>query len=193
MLKIIHGYRGTIFLINKPLEDVTRAEIAKYIAYVPQKPFIFSGTVKENIVYGCDGLVENTLVIEAAKNACIHEEIISKFGGYDGKITENGNNLSGGQRQRLAIARVMLQAPELIIFDEATSALDNINEAKIQQNIEKVFHHKTVISIAHRLTTLKSANRIYVFDHGKITQSGDFKSLSNEFGLFQDLLKQRIR
>ena len=113
------------------------------------------------------------------------------WAGFKGRISENGNNLSGGQRQRLALARVMLQTPDLIIFDEATSALDNTNEAIIQQNIERIFRHKTTITIAHRLTTLKNADRILVFDAGKIVQEGDFKSLSGTKGLFQDFLQQR--
>jgi ABC-type bacteriocin/lantibiotic exporter with double-glycine peptidase domain len=99
--------------------------------------------------------------------------------------------LSGGQRQRLALARVMLQSPQLIIFDEATSALDNTNEAIIPQNIEKIFKEKTIITMAHRLTTPKKADRILVFDAGKIVQEGDFKSLSAKKGLFQDFLQQR--
>jgi len=87
----------------------------------------------------------------------------------------------------------MLQNPQLIIFDEATSALDNTNEAIIQQNIERIFHQKTIITIAHRLTTLKNADRILVFDAGKIVQEGDFKSLSETKGLFQDFLQQKSK
>ena len=113
------------------------------------------------------------------------------MGGLNGKITENGNNLSGGQRQRLALARVMLQSPELIIFDEATSALDNINESIVQENIERIFKGKTILSIAHRLTTLKNADRILVFDAGKIVQEGSFTSLSESMGLFQNFLLQK--
>jgi len=121
------------------------------------------------------------------------DEIQESLGSFDGPVSENGNNLSGGQRQRLALARVMLQEPQLIIFDEATSALDNTNEAIIQENIERIFHHKTVITIAHRLTTLKNADRILVFDAGKIVQEGDFKHLSETKGLFQDFLQQRSK
>jgi len=132
-------------------------------------------------------------LFEAAKNACILDEIQESLGGFKGRISENGNNLSGGQRQRLALARVMLQSPDLIIFDEATSALDNTNEAIIQQNIERIFSHKTIITIAHRLTTLKNADRILVFDAGKIAQEGNFKALSGTKGLFQDFLQQRSK
>jgi ABC-type bacteriocin/lantibiotic exporter with double-glycine peptidase domain len=119
------------------------------------------------------------------------DEIQQSLGGMDGLVSENGNNLSGGQQQRLALARVMLQSPQLIIFDEATSALDNTNESIVQKNIERIFKQKTVITIAHRLTTLENANRILVFHEGKIAQQGDFKSLSETKGLFQDFLQQR--
>ena len=101
--------------------DYYRAEeLADKIAYVPQKPFVFSGTIKDNILYGCQQTVTNESLLEAAKNACILDEIQESLGGFEGSVSENGNNLSGGQRQRLALARVMLQSPQLIIFDEAT-------------------------------------------------------------------------
>lgn len=193
LLKLVHGYKGEAYLFDEKLEDISRETIAEKIAYVPQKPFIFSGTIKENILYGSTRKVSEDELIEAAKNARILGEIQAGLGGFSGKVSENGTNLSGGQRQRLALARVMLQSPELIIFDEATSALDNTNEAIIQQNIEKIFKGKTVISIAHRLTTLKNADRILVFDAGRIVQEGEFDTLSKTKGLFQDFLQQRSR
>jgi ATP-binding cassette subfamily B protein len=191
LLKLIHGYTGQVSLFGNQLKDISREELAEKIAYVPQKPFVFSGTIRDNILYGCQQKVTEAELLEAARNACILDEIRESLGGFKGRISENGNNLSGGQRQRLALARVMLQSPQLIIFDEATSALDNTNEAIIQQNIEKIFKDKTIITIAHRLTTLKNADRILVFDAGKIVQEGDFKSLSAKKGLFQDFLQQR--
>jgi ATP-binding cassette subfamily B protein len=191
LLKLVHEYTGEVNLFGKKLQNIPREEIAKKIAYVPQKPFIFSGTIKENILYGCTRKVSESELIEAAKNARILGEIQKGLGGFNGKVSENGNNLSGGQRQRLALARVMLQSPELIIFDEATSALDNTNEVIIQQNIERIFKGKTIISVAHRLTTLKNADRILVFDAGRIVQEGDFNSLSKAKGLFQNFLLQR--
>lgn len=191
LLKLTHGYEGKIMLLGADLEDISREEIAEKIAYVPQKPFIFSGTVKENILYGSKRAVSGDELVEAANNARIYDEINKNLGGFEGRVSENGTNLSGGQRQRLALARVMLQFPELIIFDEATSALDNTNEAIVQRNIERVFKDKTIISIAHRLTTLKNADRILVFDAGKIVQEGSFNSLSQAKGLFQDFLQQR--
>jgi|GEM_PF-3527707 len=115
---------------------------------------------------------------------------MDNLGGFEGLVSEIGNNLSGGQRQRIALARVMLKAPEFIIFDEATSALDNTYEAIIQQNIDRIFKNKTIITIVHRLTTLKNADRILVFDEGRIIQNGDFVTLAETEGLFQDFLLQ---
>lgn len=191
LLKLVHGFTGDVHLFNKNLLAISRQEIAEKTAYVAQKPFIFSGTIKDNIVYGCSQTVSEEDLIEAAQNACILDEIQENLGGFGGQVSENGNNLSGGQRQRLALARVMLQSPELIIFDEATSALDNTNEALIQENIERIFKNKTIITIAHRLSTLNNADRILVFDQGRIVQDGDYQQLAKTKGLFQDFLLQR--
>lgn len=130
-------------------------------------------------------------IVEAAKKANIYDEIVHSLGGFGGRVTENGSNLSGGQKQRLAIARLILKSPEFFIFDEATSALDNTNEIAIQRSIERLFENKTMIIIAHRLTTLKKSDRILVFDKGKIMQEGTFNQLANQKGLFQDFLRQR--
>lgn len=190
-LKLLHNYSGEIFLLSKSLDELSREDISEKIGYVSQKPFIFSGTIKENIMYGLKSTISEDLLENAAKKAQIYEEIINDLGGFNGKVTENGSNLSGGQRQRIAIARVMLKKPELIIFDEATSALDNTNEALIQQQIEKEFKGKTMITIAHRLTTLKNCDRILVLDNGNIVQQGTYEDLANKKGLFQDFLNQK--
>lgn len=192
LLRLVHGYSGTIEIFGKDLETLNREEIADRIAYVPQKTHIFSGSIRENIVYGCQREnITDEEVTRAAKLANLYEEIEHSLGGLSGKVTENGNNLSGGQKQRLAIARLILKSPELLIFDEATSALDNTNEIKIQRNIEELFKDKTMITIAHRLTTLKKTDRIFVFERGRIVQEGTFESLANQTGLFQDFLKQK--
>ncbi|MCR4306025.1 MAG: ATP-binding cassette domain-containing protein, partial [Candidatus Daviesbacteria bacterium] len=192
LLRLIHNYSGQVQLFGRNLKTITREKIADKIAYIPQKTYIFSGSIKDNIIYGCMRKnITKDEIITASKKANIYDEIIDSLGGFEGRVTENGNNLSGGQKQRLAIARLILKSPELFIFDEATSALDNTNEMMIQKNIEHLFKGKTVITIAHRLTTLKNCDRILVFDKGKIVQEGDFNELSNKKGLFQDFLRQR--
>ncbi|MEK6615298.1 MAG: ATP-binding cassette domain-containing protein, partial [Bacteroidota bacterium] len=192
LLRLVHNYSGKVYFFGRELSTIGRDEIADKIAYIPQKTHIFSGSIRENIIYGCfREKITDEEIIEAAKLANIYSEIETSLGGLSGKVSENGNNLSGGQKQRLAIARLILKSPEILIFDEATSALDNTNEAKIQKNIEKLFENKTIITIAHRLTTLKNSDRIFVFDKGKIVQEGKFDDLSNKSGAFQDFLKQK--
>jgi len=192
LLRLIHNYTGEIFVLGKNLKSVRRDKIANKIAYVPQKTYIFSGTIRENIVYGCSrGDISDEKIMEAAEKANLYREIVESLGGLSGKVTENGNNLSGGQKQRIAIARLILKSPDILIFDEATSALDNTNEIKIQRNIEQLFQDKTMITIAHRLTTLKRSDRILVFNRGEIVQEGTYDKLENSEGLFQDFLKQR--
>jgi ATP-binding cassette subfamily B protein len=164
--------------------------MAEKIAYIPQKTYIFSGTVKENIIYGIDRSVSDVEIIKALTKANIYDEVENVLGGLEGVISEGGNNLSGGQKQRLALARLILSSPEVLIFDEATSALDNTNENIIQKNIEEIFADKTIITIAHRLTTLKNADRILVFNKGEIVQEGEFSILSQEEGLFKEFVEQ---
>lgn len=193
LLKLVHNYSGQVLLFGRELGSISREEISEKIAYVPQITYIFSGTVEENIIYGCkrNNITRNEIIM-ASKEASIYDEIINSLGGFDGKVIENGKNLSGGQKQRLAIARLALRSPELFIFDEATSALDNTNETIIQKNMEKFFSNKTTITIAHRLTTLKNCDRILVFNKGGIVQEGTYSELSSKKGLFQDFLRQRI-
>jgi len=190
ILKLIHDYSGKIDFFGKNINTLSRAEIANKISYIPQKTYIFSGTIKENVIYGLQEQKSDNDIITALKKANIYDEVKNILGGLNGKVSENGNNLSGGQKQRLALARLILKSPKILIFDEATSALDNTNETIIQKNIESIFADKTIITIAHRLTTLKNTDRILVFDKGKIAQTGKFKELSERKGLFKDFLEQ---
>lgn len=193
ILKLLHGYSGEINFLNQNLNTLSREELAKRVSYIPQKTFIFSGTIKENVTYGIGEVKDDEEVINALKKANIYLEVENVLGGLNGKIAENGNNLSGGQKQRLALARLILKSPEILILDEATSALDNTNEVIIQENIENIFANKTIITIAHRLTTLKNTDRIIVFDKGQIVQEGSFLELSEKKGLFKDFLEQNAR
>lgn len=192
LLRLLHNYTGEIYLFGKNLNTLSREELAEKIAYVPQRPYLFSGTIRDNITYGSPRKnITDKEIVEAAKQASIYDEIMKVLGGLEGKVTENGNNISGGQKQRIAIARLILKSPDLFIFDEATSALDNTNEAVIQKNIETVFSDKTIVTIAHRLTTLKSCDRIVVFQKGRIVQEGTYSHLAQIPGLFQRFLNQK--
>jgi len=192
LLRLIHAYEGEVAIFGKDLRETSRGELADRVAYIPQKSYVFRGTIRENITYGCKRDARTEEVREAARRANILEEIEGSLGGLDGLVAENGNNLSGGQKQRLALARLMLGAPELLILDEATSALDNTNEAVVQKNLEETFSNATIITVAHRLTTLRNADRILVFREGSIIQEGTYKELSRKEGAFKEFLKQQL-
>lgn len=191
ILRLLHNYSGEILFLGKDLKNISRKEIADKVAYIPQNTYIFSGSIKDNVVYGISRKIKEAEIIKALKQANIYDEVKNKLGGLSGKVAEQGNNLSGGQKQRLALARLILKAPEVLIFDEATSALDNTNESIIQNNLKKIFSNKTIITIAHRLTTLKDSDRILVFDQGKIVQQGKYDGLASQDGLFKDFLEQK--
>ncbi|HMP80984.1 MAG TPA: ABC transporter ATP-binding protein, partial [Pirellulaceae bacterium] len=135
LMRLIHPTRGRLFLGGEPIKAISRDDIGQLIGYVSQTPFVFSGTIAENIAYGC-GDVSRDAIVEAARRANIHEDILQMPGQYEARVAERGGNLSGGQRQRLALARVFLKNPPILVLDEATSALDNVSEKRIQQAIE---------------------------------------------------------
>lgn len=191
LLRLIHDYEGSVTLFGGDLRMLSRTEIAARVAYIPQRSYVFRGTIRDNIAYG-GSAVSDEKILEAARKANLLDEIESSLGGLEGHVAEGGNNLSGGQKQRLALARLMLQAPDLLILDEATSALDNTNEAIVQRNLEEAFADTTVISVAHRLTTLQNMDRILVFENGSIVQEGTYKKLSEEPGLFKKFLTQQV-
>src|SRR5207302_7931722 len=130
--------------------------LGRLVGYVGQSPFVFAGTIAENIAYGTPGATPEA-VRAAAKRACLHDEIRAMPGGYEALVAERGLNLSGGQRQRLALARTFLKDPPVLILDEGTSALDNISERHVQQAIDLARKDRTVILVAHRLSTLLDA------------------------------------
>ncbi|MDA0659109.1 MAG: ATP-binding cassette domain-containing protein [Planctomycetota bacterium] len=153
-----------------------------------QNPFVFSGSIADNIAYGC-GDVNRAAIQAAAAKAGIHDEIVAIPGGYDAHLHERGTNISGGQRQRIAIAHVFLKNPPILVLDEGTSALDNVREQKVQMTLDAFRGVKTVILVAHRLTTLRSADRILVFDQGRIVQAGSMDELADQEGVFRELMK----
>ena len=180
---------GTIIVDDKNINNLTRKDLSKLIALVPQSPFLIAGTIFENITYGIDREVSIDEVEEAAKRAYIYDYINGLPAKFDSLVSEGGNNLSGGQRQRIAIARIFLRKPKILILDEATSALDNTSEKYIQAEIEKMKqeNNTTIIAIAHRLTTLKNCDRIIVLNKGKVEEDGKFDDLIEKNGMFSDM------
>lgn len=195
LLRFEDYQRGQIIVDGSNLKDLSREEIANMMALVPQVPFLIAASIRENICYGMHREVTDEEVREAARRANISEFIEQLPDSYDTILAESGSNLSGGQRQRIAIARVFLRKPRILILDEATSALDNTSERFIQNEIEKMQKesHMTIISIAHRLSTLKNTDRIFVLNHGDIVQQGKFDKLKDEAGIFQDMYLGKLK
>jgi ATP-binding cassette subfamily B protein len=187
LLRLTHPTHGSMMLDGAPLEMVSREDIARLIGYVGQQPFVFSGTIAENIAYGKEyATIEE--IQRAAELAHLHAEIMLMPGSYDAVVAERGQNLSGGQRQRLALARILLQQPPILILDEATSALDNISERYVQRALGVTSADRTTILVAHRLSTLRDADRILVFDEGRIVESGTYQELVQHGGVFTELV-----
>jgi ATP-binding cassette subfamily B protein len=188
VLRLMHPASGDVLVGGVPINVLSREDIGKSIGYVSQVPFVFSGTVAENIAYGC-GAVTLEQIQEAARRAHIHEEILQMAQGYETPLTERGGNLSGGQRQRIALARMFLKNPPVLILDEGTSALDNISERRVRAAIDHARQTHTVIMVAHRLTTLNQTDCIFVFDRGRIVEHGAFDDLVASNGVFAELVR----
>jgi ATP-binding cassette, subfamily B, bacterial len=167
---------GDIFIDGVNIRDVTLNSLRRQIGIVPQETTMFSGTIAQNIAFGQD-YFEMGAVEKAAKIANAHKFISQLQDGYNTLVGERGVNLSGGQRQRIAIARAVLLNPQILILDEATSALDSESEALVQEALERLMKGRTVFIIAHRLSTIRRANRILVFEKGKIVESGTHDEL----------------
>ena len=177
---------GSITLDGYPLADIKLDSLRSSIGMVSQNVFLFDGTVRDNIAYGNVDATDEQIV-SAAKRAKIHDFITTLDNGYDTEVGERGIKLSGGQRQRIAIARVFLKNPTLLILDEATSALDNVTEIQIQRSLEELAEGRTVIVVAHRLSTVKNADRIIVLDKNGIVEQGSHEQLIALGGTYRDL------
>lgn len=183
---------GRILLDGIDTKDITLHSLRKNIGIVSQTVFLFDGSVRDNIAYGTEGATEEE-IIAAAKKANIHEYVSTLENGYDTHVGERGVKLSGGQRQRIAIARVFLKNPKLLILDEATSALDNATEMQIQASLEELSRGRTVIVVAHRLSTVKNADEIVVLDKDGIVERGTHDELLQRAGEYKKLYDYQFR
>jgi len=183
---------GSILIDSKDIRTLTMDSVRRNIGIVQQDVFLFSGTIRDNIKYGrLDASDEE--VIEASKNANLHEFVMTLPDGYDTEIGERGIRLSGGQKQRVSIARVFLKNPSILILDEATSALDNTTEVLIQQSLDKLCSGRTTLVVAHRLSTIRNANTIAVVTNGKITELGTHDELIARNGTYKELYELQFR
>ena len=177
---------GEILINDKPLTSFSLETLHSNIAMIPQEPILFNRTIKENISYGRPTASDDEIV-KASKLAHCHEFITVLKDGYNAFVGERGVKLSGGQRQRIAIARAMLINTPIMILDEATSSLDSVTEKLIQDGLKKLMGRKTVIIIAHRLSTLVDMDRILVFNDGEIVEDGNLQALISQNGCFKKL------
>lgn len=178
-------WNGKIYLDRIPYQKVPADILNSSIATVSQDINLFSGTVRDNLTLWKNSVLESDM-IQAAKDACIHDDIMAREGGYDFVLTEEGQNFSGGQRQRLEIARALSINPSIIILDEATSALDPITEKKIMDNIKR--RGCTCIVVAHRLSAVRDSDLILAFDNGRVVQSGNHRELMKQPGIYRTLV-----
>jgi ATP-binding cassette subfamily B protein len=183
---------GKITLDGIDVRDINLYSLRKNIGIVSQNIFLYDTTIRENIAYGrLDATDEE--IIDAAKKANIHDYVMTLEKGYDTEVGERGIKLSGGQRQRISIARVFLKNPKLLILDEATSALDNATEMQIQKSLEELSLGRTVIVVAHRLSTVKNADEIAVCDVGGIVERGTHEELLNIDGEYKKLYSYTLK
>ncbi len=190
ILKFIKPDSGEIFIDNKSLIKLKANTIRSKIAIVQQQPFLFSGTIKDTINMGRKFTDQE--IIRSAKIANAHEFINKLPKKYNSIISERNSNFSGGQIQRIAIARAILGNPMILLLDEATSALDADSEVEVQKGLNQAMKDRTVIVIAHRLSTTQDADKIVVFDNGQIVEIGNHLDLYNKNGIYKDLCEKQF-
>lgn len=183
--------KGSITINNQEIKNLNLNNLRDSIGYVPQDAFLFSDSIKNNIKFGKENATEEE-VIEAAKNAQVHKNIIKFNNGYNTILGERGITLSGGQKQRVSIARAIIKAPKILLFDDCLSAVDTETEEKILKNLNKLSKGKTSIIVSHRVSSAKNAHKIIVLDDGKIIQEGTHETLINTDGYYKDLYLKQI-
>jgi ATP-binding cassette subfamily B protein len=182
---------GAVEIDGNNVKDVKLSSLGEVIGMVTQETYLFHASVRENLLYARADATEEEM-IAATKAAAIHDRIMELENGYDTIVGERGYKLSGGEKQRIAIARVILKNPRILILDEATSALDTHSERLIQAALEKVMQGRTTLAIAHRLSTILAADVILVVDKGEIVERGTHQELLALGGLYAQLYNEQF-
>ena len=191
ILRFYEPGHGRITIDGQAIAKFSRRSLRQHIAYVGQDVFLFRGTIRENIAFGKPGAAEDE-IIAAAKAAYAHDFILSFPRGYDTEVGEHGLQLSGGQRQRVAIARALIKNAPIILLDEATAALDSESELQVREAMEHLCQGRTTLAIAHRLSTVSHADRIYVLEDGRVTESGRHDELLRKNGRYASFYRLQL-
>lgn len=186
LLRFYQPDSGTIQVDRTNIQDIEVNNLRQHIGYVSQEPYLFEGSIAENIGYG-DPNRDIQNIKQAAKLAAAHDFITEMEGGYSTQLGEKGESLSGGQRQRISLARAFYHNPEIIILDEATSHVDNITELKIHENVQNYLEDSTVFIVAHRISNVRDADRLFAMEDGAIVERGTHQELINQEGLYAAL------
>jgi len=182
---------GTVKIDGVPIREVNLDNLRSSVGFVPQDPFLFSDTISNNIRFGKHGANQDEIV-EAAKKAVVHENIVGFKEQYETVLGERGITLSGGQKQRVSIARAIIKDPKILVFDDCLSAVDTETEEKILGNLEEVSKDKTTFIISHRVSSAKNADKIIILDKGIIIQQGTHNQLISQEGYYKDLYEQQL-
>jgi ABC-type multidrug transport system fused ATPase/permease subunit len=183
---------GRILIDGTDIREVTQSSLRSQIGVVPQDPFLFTGTIADNIRFGRLEATDEE-VMEAAKQANAHDFISPLPQGYATQVFERGQNFSQGQRQLMALARVVLANPRILVLDEATASIDTRTEALIQAALKRLLSGRTSFIIAHRLSTVRNADRLFIIDRGQVVQQGTHNELVVQVGLYRELYLMQFR
>lgn len=191
IMRMYDASSGEIFVEGKSPKKLNLQQYRSQIGYVPQEVFLFSDTIKNNIAFGLDS-VSNEEIEQAAKNAAVYHNIIGFDHQFETMLGERGITLSGGQKQRVSIARALIKAPQMLVFDDCLSAVDTKTEEEILSNLGKLMNGRTSILIAHRISTIKNADKILVLDHGEVVEEGTHQQLLKLNGMYAEMYQNQL-
>lgn len=191
IMRMYDTQSGTISIDGNPLKEVNLNTFRSGVGFVPQEVFLFSDTIKNNIAFGLDEVTDEE-IDTAAKNAAVYQNIIDFDLKFETMLGERGITLSGGQKQRVSIARALIKEPKILIFDDCLSAVDTRTEEEILNNLGRIMKGKTSILIAHRISTIKNADKILVLDEGRIAEQGTHDELINLHGIYEEMYQNQL-